>query len=193
MDYFDIAANLCSSPLATITDVAKAVEVLCAHLLVIKILWFSNGNPYLRLTHWYRCITDEEAELVIAQLVPDGVLEQLPSRALTECLNRMRRHRQLQLDLEGAFRKHQFEVNLLNGVYDIMTHKLREHHADDVFDYILDCIYIAGARIENAPAFCKFVATSLQEKNLAQRRRLRAVFVELRGIDIEFLSEILSA
>ena len=166
MDYFDIAAHLSSTPLATITDVAMAVEVLCAHLLDIKILWFSNGIPYLKINHWYRCITDAEAEVVIAQLVPDGVLEQLPSRALTECLNRMRRHRQLQLDLEGAFRKHQFEVNLLNGVFIIKEQRLREHSPDDIFDYIVNFSYVRNASIEKAPAFKSFVDKSLQGKNL---------------------------
>lgn len=144
----------------------EAVEIICIHLVEIQILRFCNRQPYLNRTWQYQCITMEDAEAVVAQtLTPTDSLRVSKSK-IAECIKRLMLHPDLQIDMHTAFYKHQYELNLRNGVYDIMTRKLRPHKTDDTFDYILDFDYMPNCKLERTTAFKKFVETSVQMKNL---------------------------
>lgn len=166
MDMIEIGDFLKDIPKVPTLNPKEAVETICIHMVEVRILLFCNRQPYLKREKHHQCITIEDAEAVVAQMLTSGDSLRVSKSKITECIKRLMYHPDLQIDMNAAFYKHQYALNLRNGVYDIKTQKLRERRADDVFDYILDFDYKPNCKLERTTAFRKFIETSVQMKNL---------------------------
>ncbi len=143
----------------------EAPEIIGQAMLNLKALRFCSGQIYVKLDTHYQCITADEAQDIIYYLIaPDNCIY-IPSKKVHEALLRIMRHPYLQIDMQSAFKKHQMELNLKNGVYDIQTQRLRERKPDDIFDYVLDFDYKSNSDITAARHFMKYIETSVREEN----------------------------
>ena len=143
-----------------------AEEALCHAIINNKLLYFSNTAiyRYCREQNYYRCITTEEAVTFIAQNLSTDELCRLPSRSIPECIKRVRNCKELHIDMESAFKTHQMELNLQNGVYQIQSQSLRKYRENDIFDYVLNFAYNRNTS-SRMPNFEKFISTSVREEN----------------------------
>ena len=160
-----ILNQLRNMPKIGIMNPKEAPEIIGQALLRLKPLQFCNGQIYVRLDTHYQCATMDEAKDIICYLLSPDDCVLVSSTKINETLLRIMRHPHLQIDMQSAFKKHQMELNLKNGVYDIQTQRLREKKPDDIFDYVLDFNYKPNSDILAAPNFRKYIQTSVREEN----------------------------
>ena len=147
-------------PKISIPDPDFAVEAIANEIRKQKLLLFDNGTAVLKFAQYYGRLSSDECEAFIIALLPPEMQIAVSSSQIKEVIRRLRFMPPLQIDLQSEFWKAQLFIKLKNGVYDIERQEL-VYNRDCVFDYCLDFEYRAGSTLEDAPAFKRFVESSL--------------------------------
>ena len=148
-------------PKISIPDPDYAVETIADEIRKQKLLLFDNGTAVLKFAQYYSRLSPDECEAFVIALLPPEMQIAVPSSQIKEVIRRLRFIPQLQIDLQAEFWKSQMFVNLQNGIYSIADQELVFSRDEFVFDYCLDFEYRARSKLEDAPAFKRFVDTSL--------------------------------
>ena len=144
----------------------KAFEILYNAFITLKYFVFCNNITYIWNESYYQCIKDEEALMIILNLINETDRSKISVSLPKNLLEMLRIDDRLQIDLESEAEKSRLFINVENGIYDILQKKLLSKDSKKIFKYIMGFNYVADASIDKAPAFQGFVSTSLGMESL---------------------------
>lgn len=145
----------------SVSDPDNAAEVIVDGILRRDILFFENKISIIRLPLYYKRIDSEELEALIFNLLDQKAQITVSNSQIREVMKRIRFAPQLQISLSDEFWKGQGYVNLVNGVYEVYKQRLVPVRNEYKFDYFINIRYLPHCKLEDAPAFKKYVESSI--------------------------------
>jgi len=131
----------------------------------LGIIRFDRSTPYVKLpTHWQK-IDWPDLLVLIRNLIDPNDRDTVKSTQIAEIAKRLMENLTLQLDVEGAYLRQQFLINLLNGVYDSRTGQFSTDRGNYIFDYVINVNYVEQCDESKCPNFLHFIVTSAGKEN----------------------------
>lgn len=148
-----------------ISDKENVIEELCKQIITLKIIFFENLTLVFNMGKHHVRLTDDIGVSVIRCLLNDEDSLTVSDSTLKAVIERLRYIEALQIDLEKGILKSELFINTDNGEYDILHQQLLSERSDNIYDYCLHFKYKPGSKLDDAPVFKNFVATSIGEEN----------------------------
>lgn len=145
----------------SIADPDSAIEMIVDAVINSGLLWFDGRTPVIKYPLYYKRLTESEAEALVAGFLDERSQIIVPTRHIKEALNRLHNIVRLQINLEAEFWKGQMYVNTLTGLYSISEQKVIPFNDNFKFDYLINVRYIPNTKLDDAPAFKRYVESSL--------------------------------
>ncbi|HOC35291.1 MAG TPA: DNA primase, partial [Ruminococcus flavefaciens] len=155
--------------LATITlivvfekDVASQLTRDIKNLGIIK---FDGQSAYIKLpTHWQKISKTDLLTIIRNLIVPEDRFK-VKSTNIAEVAKRLSEDISLKIDIEGTFKRQQYLINFMNGVFNILTGEFTTDRNKWIFDYVLNVNYIEHCTERDCPNFIRFIKTSAGIEN----------------------------
>jgi len=142
------------------------VTQLTKHFISLAIIKFDGITPYIKLkTHWQK-IGRKDLNIIIRNVISPDDRAKVRSSHIIEVIKRITDDLSLKINISNAFWKQQYLLNFNNGILNIRTREFIEDRSNYIFDYVIDAEYIPNCRLESAPYFTRFIATSAGKENL---------------------------
>ena len=162
MNVFEFAKGL---PTIPVPDPKAAVPVITEHLIASGKIMFCNRQPFIKgEDHYTRCNDDDLADIIKECIGRDMALR-LSESVFETIIRKLKSVPELRVDWTEENAKHQYEVNLKNGVFNVMEQKLTPNQRDRPFTYVLDASYVPNCKLDKAPCFKHYVETSVGMEN----------------------------
>ena len=161
----DIASRLRDVPKISVADSDHAADEIVPGIMKSGILFYDNGTPIIKMPHYQRIKSTEEDAFVF-NMLDEKSQKTVPFKEIKEAKKRLCYLPELQVDLTEKFWENQMFVNLTHGVYDIMKQEVIPKKDTDVFDYYINIRYIPNCHLEDAPAFKKYIESSVGMEQL---------------------------
>ena len=162
MNLFNILPNRGILP---IHDPKTAISTMLEFMANAKIILFDKRIPYLDCKDYWCRIDDADVCDCLKHLVGFEMAAQLSESTFDNVIRKMKSLPELRVDWHEQFKANQYKVNLSNGVFDILKKELTTDAKEHPFTYILNASYLPGSKLDQAPAFKKFVETSIGYDN----------------------------
>lgn len=131
------------SELFRVINKKDVAEDLSLYLIGVKILFFNNFRPYLKLNTHYHYIPDEDALIaIIKYMIHPNDRYSIKTQDVKESVLRVKDCLELQINFEDHYEDNKNYINVANGVYDINKQKLLPHNNNYCFDYCFAFSYI---------------------------------------------------
>lgn len=162
MDFFELFPN---RGILQIPDPKSATTTILNFMVRARIIIFDKRVPYLDCkTYWCR-VDDDVVGDCLKYLVGIDMAAQISEGTFDAIIKKMRSLPELRVNWQEQFRKHEHEVNLKNGIFDIHKKKLILERGEHPFTYVVNASYIPNCTLQRAPQFKKFVETSIGMEN----------------------------
>ena len=162
MDVIEISKGL--TPI-TITDPKTVVPVITEHLIASGRIRFCNREAFIKGDDHYIRGTDDDLIDIIKECVGRDMALRLPESVFETVVRKLKSVPELRIDWLEENAKHRYEINMKNGVFQIMERKLTPNPRDRPFTYVLNANYIPNSKLEQAPCFRHYIKTSVGEEN----------------------------
>ena len=142
-----------------------SVEDMITRVLQQNQLFFDCDVPYLKHEEFFERISEKDAKRYIVNQLTELEKMSTPKSDYQETLDRLSLLDRLQLHLSENLMAQQFLVNVANGVFNAKTGELTRDRANYRFCYCCDFNYHKGSNLDQAPAFKRYLKTSVGEAN----------------------------
>ncbi|HRR75196.1 MAG TPA: phage/plasmid primase, P4 family [Ruminococcus sp.] len=155
--------------LATITLIVISEKDVASQLTrdisKLGILKFDDQTAYIKLqTHWQKIGKTDLLEVIRNLIVPEDRYR-VKSKDIAEVAKRLSEDISLKIDIEGAYKKQQYLINFLNGVYNTLTDEFTTDRNNWIFNYVIDANYVENCSEKDCPNFMRFIITSAGVEN----------------------------
>ena len=162
MDYFRYLPN---RGIIKINDPKTSIATILLFMISAKIIMFHKRKAYLDCGTYWCQIDDDTLGDILKYLVGLEMAATIPESQFDSIVKKMKSSPELRVDWDEEYRRHQYEVNLSNGTYDILKRNLIPDRSEHPFTYVLNAEYILNSHIRQAPNFQRFVETSIGTDN----------------------------
>lgn len=156
--------NMNVSSKCSVPNGKHAVTTIGNYMLHEKIIVFDGSTAYVKLAAHYEYIDYDDIPSVIRNLITPADRLSVSSGVIKETIERVKDFPELQVDFEKKSENNKYLIHLNNGVYDILSQKLKPSDLSYGFNYQLNFSYVPkGDR--NLDNFNYYIESSIGEEN----------------------------
>lgn len=147
-----------------ISDKKDVISTIANYILTEKPIVFDGSTAYVKLAAHYEYIADDDISSIIRNIIVPTDRLSVSSGAVKEAIERVKDFPELQVDFEKKSENNKYLIHLNNGVYDILSQKLKPSDLSYGFNYQLNFSYVPKDD-RNLDNFNYYIESSIGEEN----------------------------